>query len=486
MQIIGILGFGVVGKSFLRFLANCKDDLFLNDTITIQADSCVYIWDQRDLRDAEKTLLHEHNATHVNRSVSIKQFLQDCDIVCTSAGFDLTAYKEFDHKIVGELDLFSLFSKNLTVALTGTLGKTTVTKLLGTVLGQVAFSDFDKNARVFVGGNIGKGLLDNVQELENYDVSVLELSSFQLERNNLCAPDVALFTNFYPNHLDRHADLQEYFDAKWRIFEHQHSHQVAVLPLSLLKLEESISVKKRIKQLKSSVIFFDDGAGKDLAYRLIEDYRLIETKDDNLYSVIVKGQEVLQEKRLFACSHLSNVTFHDNWLMVFAVLCALDAQFKVLEHDVVSGNVSFDLHEHHHRMEFVGNYNNVSFYNDSKATVIQATRVAAQTLSKNNGSIIVILGGLSKGVDRSILINELRQLHSIKEIVCFGNDCQSFGFEQSFATLHDVFNYILKISAPGDCILFSPGGSSFDLFKNYKERGEKFKELVLQKAASLY
>jgi UDP-N-acetylmuramoylalanine--D-glutamate ligase len=135
--------------------------------------------------------------------------------------------------------------------------------------------------------------------------------------------------------------------------------------------------------------------------------------------------------------------------------------------------------ENEHRCEFVASIRGVDFYNDSKATVIQSTEAAVGRFASSGRPIILILGGLSKGVDRSPLINQLANIKNIKKIYCFGKECAVFSQISSYCTtLEGVIEDIEKIMVAGDLVLLSPSGTSYDLYKNYEERGTVFKMLV--------
>ena len=221
---IGIIGLGLVGKSYLRFLQNRYKD--------------IAVWDEKIL----------------DGDLSLYEFIQAHDRLFVSPGVDLRDYENFSDKFFCELDLFAPAFKKKTIAITGTLGKTSTTQLIYNYLPY-------KSA---LGGNIGRPMLELVDEqrasscANEIDWGIIELSSFQLERNKCWrkalpfAPDIAIFTNFYPNHLDRHRTVEEYFSAKWRLFEHQKPGQFGLFS-SLLR--DNNLFREKFKTYRGTPVF---------------------------------------------------------------------------------------------------------------------------------------------------------------------------------------------------------------------------------------
>jgi UDP-N-acetylmuramoylalanine--D-glutamate ligase len=135
--------------------------------------------------------------------------------------------------------------------------------------------------------------------------------------------------------------------------------------------------------------------------------------------------------------------------------------------------------DQHHRLEFVRRWMEIDFYNDSKSTVKESTLAAAAQLAGAYKRVHVIIGGLGKGVDRSDFVSALRQLPAVATVVAFGKEAVQLGADNSVDTLDQALDKVLESVGADDAVLFSPGGASFDLFKNYEHRGERFKELVV-------
>ena len=264
-----------------------------------------------------------------------------------------------------------------------------------------------------------------------------------MDQSKKFAPDIAIWTNFYPNHLDWHKDSKEYFDAKSKIFEYQNKNQHLIVPASFLK--ENLFLEK-LKNIKSQVHFISEENEPDLNF-------------------------------------VPNITFKQNWLFIFKALdvLGLDSE-KLQRYFAKKTSFSFKNNLQEHRLEHFATINNVDFYNDSKATVVQATLSAAQKIDKKNKPIILILGGTSKGVDRSFLLNDLEKYKNLKKIFCLSKNKNEFSGIKTYSSLQELLSAIMQVVRPGDQVLFSPSGASFDLFKDYKHRGETFKKLVLELA----
>lgn len=444
MKKIGILGLGVVGKSVLNFLKK-------NSSVQIG------IWDER-------------KKTH---QIPIQDFLSSNDLNFISPGISYKKYfdfyKKFSYKCLGELDLFSEHFNKPTIVVTGSLGKTTIAKLITVLLEK-------NNFNVGLGGNIGLPMLDLIQEQNDLDAAVLELSSFQLFLNKEFAPDIAIWSNFYPNHLNWHETEKHYFDSKFKIFEFQKKGQFSLLPIELVNKDNL----ERFNNLQSSLCFVcNENLSSDKHILPIKKHSIFYVDDKILKVAQVLNGLIIETKIIFDLRKLPSFSFIQNWLFVLAALFLHGINLKKLEfspYDTVFSDKTFE-----HRLELFTTINGIDFYNDSKSTVIQATQAALNNLNKKNRPIILILGGLSKGVDRSKFIESLsKRYKNLKEVFFFGAEANLFNNLKTYSNLDLVLEEIKKIEKSGDQILFSPSGSSFDLFNNYMHRGKVFKDLVLK------
>lgn len=506
MCTIGILGFGVVGKSIFSFLNEHKHQPEmlargkLRDVIIGNGQLHLVVWDKRELTRDEKIMIEQAGGRVVaGLQTSLDAFIDGCNVVIASPGIAIEPYKNTNKPILCELDLFSLFFTKPVIAITGSLGKTTTTKLLGTLTERVGYHAVEQQSealgtdvlacdiggqahvRTAVGGNIGIGMMDLVKQSDDYDLGVLELSSFQLDLNTTFAPDIAVWTNFYPNHLDRHVTQEAYFQAKCALIAPQRKGQLAILSDGLLKGATGHMLAERLPDLASDVCFT---SANDLDSEIITQvdrkvFYWMYVHDNHLWCAQIVDHKVVAQTHVFDVAKLPDITFTENWIQVLTALYFLRADMASLA-TVLLSDVDL-LDDHHHRVEYFATVGGVDFYEDSKSTVIQATQAAVGRLAQQQRPLIVIVGGMSKGVDRRPLMAYLKSVHNIKKVYCFGSECSAFADAVHCTTLEDIVHDIKATMVAGDIVLFSPSGASFDFFDNYKHRGQVFKELVLSK-----
>lgn len=450
---IGIWGLGLVGKSVISYLCNKNYNL--------------EILENRELNTIEKKFLQD---TKSSLNKNIDNFFINNNFIVPSPGIDIDKYKKkYSHKFLSELDIFSQaleFYKNIkTIAITGTLGKTSVTYLLDKILTKL-------NQKVLTGGNIGIPMLSLLDKINNKNLILLELSSFQLELSNKFAPDIAIITNFYSNHLDRHKTVSKYFNAKLNILKKQNNNQIALMPLNLAK-------KIKAQNINSKLCFFSKKEPSNKKLDLLKNFGVIYfIKNQDIYKIYKLNNNIIKDKILNINNFNFNISFVENWLIIIAICDMLNLNISNLS------NIKLDLPNH--RLELITNHNNIYFYNDSKSTLPEATLAAINTLRDklNNKKIILFLGGLSKGVNRESLIKKLKD--KVEYTICFGQEakilkelCDLNNIKAAyFNNLEDAFSFCLTITKPNNIVLFSPSGSSFDLFKDYQDRGNQFKALV--------
>jgi UDP-N-acetylmuramoylalanine--D-glutamate ligase len=438
------LGFGIVGKSALRFFSA----YFQNSVISV--------WDKRQLLSSERELIALHKAIYSTTSLS--HFLLTQDKIFISPGVFLEQYSKH---ILCELDLFSQYFAKQVIAITGTLGKTTVTKLVSQVLSEM-------HVKNMCGGNIGVGMLDMILKQNDIDIAVLELSSFQLERSKVFRPHIAVITNFFPNHLDRHKTMQDYFDAKCNVCLYQTEDDFAIIPGELLRLQDSFLCQIKRVKAKLCIVSKDIKTTLHDVKRLgMRPYALFYVKDNVLCVSLYPCES---DRKVFDFSLLPDVSFEDNWMIVFSILYVLGKEVQSLK------QILFNASEH--RLEKCAVINGIDFYNDSKSTIMEATYAALQKIHCFGRPIILLLGGLNKGIDRTDTEKRLQAFTHLKNVFCFGTQVSDFHAFPSYPSLECALDAIIHIARSGDIVLFSPGGASFDLFDNYMHRGKVFKDLV--------
>lgn len=440
---IGVWGLGVVGKSAITY--------FHKNNCIVQA------LDKREPNEQEKTFLAAHNTQFFIQD-QLTDFLTHNDYILASCGIDLRPYQEFNHKFLSELDIFGTECKKPIIAITGSVGKTTVTHLLSQLIAH-------QSKTVFTGGNIGVGLLDSIEQANNADYVILEVSSFQLERCKSFKPYLAICTNIHANHLDRHGSLQSYIDAKLQIIAHQGNEDRALFSLAM---REQVKAKYPIR---SFCCFSKTRPTPEELDRL--DF------SDTLYflhnsKLMVNYQTITRE--VFDFKELPKISYLENVIILSAVMHMLHLKLDNFVEVVDQQELP------HHRLEKVATINGVDFYNDSKATIPASTLAAIEKIQGK--PIILFLGGVSKGVDRSDFVAQLKD--KVKFVYCFGKEAEQLKTfcdmsnipAYAYPTLDKAFNTLPKNMQTNDQVLFSPAGASFDLFADYQKRGEHFIKLV--------
>lgn len=474
----GIAGFGVVGKSVLKFIQTelgKKTLAEINATAPIERYAEISILDERTPSTEELAQIQNSHAQFFSGTQTpLHEFIKQNDLVLVSPGVNIKNCLNQSQKLLCELDLFQAAFKKKTIAITGTLGKTTTTKLLG----QLISLQF----KTAVGGNIGIGMLDLAQTQDQTDFAVLELSSFQLRLNKSFAPDIAIWTNFYPNHLDLHENEMDYFESKLKLLKFQTKSQMAVLSASLFEGEFGLELKRNLPKLQSQIYLVSETLPTQefLAQVSIPNFKLLFAHENKIYICNVEEGHIKNKRELLDSSDLPSITFLQNWLQVIATLHICNVDMNIIKKYLSTTASNEIVNDNHHRLEHFATLNGIDFYNDSKSTVIQATLAAAELLAKQNKHIILILGGLNKGVDRSSLMPALSKITQIKKIYSFGKNASDFSTACVMSTLEEVLQHIAQHAKSGDIVLFSPAGTSFDFFKNYEHRGQVFKELVLK------
>ncbi len=442
---IGIWGFGIVGTSALNYF-----DTFQLTSIQILDTKKINVPTTKN-----HVIILEQNET------SIISFLEDNDYILPSPGIKLHNYQKYAHKFLNELDIFQDHKKVPVIAITGTVGKTSITHLLTRIIQETY-------PQAQAAGNIGYPLLNFATHPETQqDYLMLELSSFQLQYTKKFSPDLAIITNFFSNHLDHHKTVDEYFDAKCTILEHQTDEQQALIPLDLID-----NIIKKIPYKTSWALFSQEQPTQEI----LEKYSgntIFYTHEKKIYSVLNNHHQ-----EIFNYAQLPAITFDANWLIIIAACNIINLPLTTI-YDCCKRISIPDF-----RLQKIGSKNNAHFYNDSKSTVWQATLQAVKSLE--NLPIKLFVGGLSKGADRTPLFEKLQTKNV--EVYAFGKEAESIGLlcknfnipHSTYTTLNTAWNSCIgSIDKPCN-VLFSPGGSSFDLFIDYQDRGRYFTKLVNQ------
>lgn len=442
-----VLGLGRSGLASALFLKSQGAMVTVSDTKS-----------EDQLRDQIPSLLDEGIAVETGGHSS--RTLQNQDIVVVSPGIPVDAppivqARNLGQPVIGEIELAFQFLPGLIVAITGSNGKTTTTTLVGEILKAGGL-------QTLVGGNIGTAAISLAAEATRETAIVLEVSSFQLE--TICAfrPKVSVILNVTPDHLDRHRTFAAYVDAKARIFENQTSDDFAVLNADDSTCVELagrartqvfwFSRKREVESgsfLRGSAVVFRRGGSISEIMPVSE--------------ILLKGAHNLENVLAAVCAGM---------LMGAAPEKIRDAvrNFKAVEH----------------RLEYVASIRGADYYNDSKATNVDATIKAIESFKAN---IHLILGGKDKGGDYTVLNDLLRQ--RVKAVYTIGAAAEKIESHikgaatlVSSGTLESAVKQASAAARPGDVVLLAPACASFDQFLNYEHRGRVFKTLVHGLASS--
>jgi len=384
----------------------------------------------------------------------IETFLNQ-DTIVVSPGVDLSIepiQKAIKHgvRVISEIELAYHFIHVPIIAVTGTNGKTTTTLLIGEMLKE-------DGKKVGVGGNVGEPLVLFADGKDQWEVLVVEISSFQLEAIEDFRPRISVLLNITEDHLDRYSSYTDYIEAKMRIFANQNSGDLAVLnrddPI-VIQFKEKVKAKKVLFSLSEKL---DEGAfsnGQTISLRLggkREEYSLAKTPLKGVHNV-ENMMAALTTARIFGCSKKA----------IQAVL----NRFEGLEH----------------RLEFIREIEGVRFYNDSKGTNVGSVVKSLQSFSE---PVILIAGGKDKNGDLGPL-EELIQKR-VKHLILIGEAKERMNRELGgltdtvmAKTMEEAVLLAHQKAKAGEVVLLSPACSSFDMFKDYKERGKVFKESVFR------
>jgi UDP-N-acetylmuramoylalanine--D-glutamate ligase len=410
-----------------------------------------------EFRDVLPQLIKEKMGLELG-SQRVETFLRH-QIIVTSPGVpwdlpQLQAARERTIPIYPEVEVASWFLEGPLVGITGSNGKTTTTSLLGDMLKASGFP-------TFVGGNIGNALSSAVDHSEPGTKFVTELSSFQLEGIHEFRPHVAVMLNLSPNHLDRHPNLEAYAEAKRQIFRNQGGQDYAVLNADdpwVAGLQPTLASRpvlfSRSRELASGVFV----SGGKIYYRVRHLERvLFETRD-----VPLRGDFNLEDV-----------------LAATTAACLLGADFAAIRKAVR------DFKAVEHRLEFVREINGVDFYNNSKATSVDAT---VKSLGAFERGIHLIMGGKDKGAPYTPLLPLIKE--RVRDVLLIGAAApviaQQLAGSTDLLPAGDLETAVYEAFArarPGDTVLLAPACSSFDQFHDYEERGRVFKDLVKQLAS---
>lgn len=438
-----VLGFSKSGIAAAKYLSRHGAD--------------VYITEYREQKPEDLEQLNELEAEGIKVEFGghSDDFVKESYLAVTSPGIPphseiMNRLRDEKIKVISEIELAASQTGKPFVAITGTNGKTTTTALTAHILSS------EYNAQPC--GNYGKPPCDLIDD-KTIDYFVCECSSFQLEYSNSFQPQISVWTNFTPDHIDWHNGIENYFMAKAKIFKGSQAPAFAVLNAKDAKLLEFS------KEAAGEVFMFGDEVGENCCY----------VKDDVIYY-----KRNGKEEHIIDLKDTPLIGEHNYQNVECSVICAkLEG---ISNEHIKEAIMSFKVPEH--RLEKVCEMNGITFYNDSKATNPEASLVAINSF--NDCNVALIAGGRDKNTDLKEFCEAIKK--HISTVVLIGEASERFEDNLKYSGYENILRensmqsaIDKSISLKPDVVLLSPACASFDMFSGYEERGKVFKEYVLSK-----
>ena len=438
-----VIGLGISGVSTIKALNKLGALVWVTDTKNEE--------DLKEVLDALKGIA-------IKKALGVSDMdLTQIDLIIKSPGVPphipiINKALGLGIEVTSDLELsFRLGLNHNFIAITGTNGKTTTTTLTGEIFRAANFN-------THVVGNIGKGILSDLIDSKEEDVFVIEASSFQLEHSRYFKAKASLILNLAPDHLDWHGSYENYINAKKKIFINQNSDDYLVLNY------DDHLLRSFKDEVKASIIWISTNEKLDKGIYL-----------DDEYIIINKGQETI---KLMSCKDIKILGRHniENILGSIGICYAMGIDLNLVKETIEN----FKGVEH--RLEFVEEKKGIKFYNDSKGTNPEASIKAIEAIA---APIILIAGGYDKSSDYDDLILSFNG--KVKAMILLGEtkykikesaDRNNFRDYYLVENLEEAVNLSYQLGAKGDNTLLSPACASWDMFKDFEERGKLFKEAV--------
>lgn len=427
---IALIGVGVSNLPLLNYLNELGCDVTIFSETPIDIDLSLYKY---------KVYIGENCLSN----------LVDFDIIFRSPGClpsrrELVIAKEKGAYITTEVEEVIKLSPSKVIGVTGSDGKTTTTTLIDLVLRANGY-------KTFLGGNIGTPLFTKIKDMQSDDIVVLELSSFQLMGMDV-SPDISVITNISPNHLDKHKDYEEYIDSKCNIFRNKDD--------GILVINQDNEITSNITS-KREIRYFSR-YNKTNAFYVKDDF------------ICFGDKEIFDTKKL-------QIKGNHNYENICACMSAI---FEMVDLDKSFEAISKFIGVEH-RLEFVREIDGIKWYNDSVSSSPTRTIAGLNSFDEN---IVLIAGGYDKKLDYTPIAKPI--LSKVTKLILFGdtkekiyNAVMSVKSKEPIEiyqcqSLQEVVNKAREVAKVGEIVLFSPASASFDMFKNFMDRGIKFKDMV--------
>jgi UDP-N-acetylmuramoylalanine--D-glutamate ligase len=446
-----IVGLAKTGVSLARFLVKHGANVTVSDHKS-KAELANHLEEIEDL-----------NLNYDLGNHTPKVFLQQ-DLIVLSPGIS-PQLKIFDYaksngvQVTGEFEFASRFVEEPIIAVTGTNGKTTTVSLIHEMLVK-------SGKRVWIGGNYGKPMVTYLNEDQKADVLIVEASSFMLEHVVEFAPRNIVFMNLAENHLDRHKSMEDYINAKRKIFLNTSAETSSILNAD----DKAVVELARDPAVQRGVIYYFSRK-VDLEPQIMNIGGAVQINDE---IKVRTGPDI----EVFSVKNIKLRGFHAVENMMAAILAVREhnATHEAIQ-EVIDTFTGIE-----HRLEYVRKVGGVEFYNDSKATNVHAVLRALKAFDEN---IILIMGGKDTNLNYAPLKDEVRK--KVKTLILYGEvkerinrDIGDFSETFLIGTFDEAVHMAYSKSRINDTVLLSPGASSFDMFDDYRERGNYYKEIVRQ------
>ncbi|WP_058485626.1 UDP-N-acetylmuramoyl-L-alanine--D-glutamate ligase [Defluviitalea phaphyphila] len=418
----------------------------------------------QDIKSKETLMQTMKNEIEILEKLNIKLILgsdvndiiDDQDLIILSPGvptdLDFLQKARNNHiPIWSEIELGYVLCPCPIIAITGTNGKTTTTTLVGEIMKKY-------NTNTYVVGNIGTPFTAKVKKMNKESLVVSEISSFQLETIHNFKPKVSAVLNITPDHLNRHKTYENYIAAKERIFENQDEQDILVLN------EDDNICRKMKKKAKAQIFPFSRKKELEQGAFLIKDKIWVKWGKINAEVCSVRDLQILGDHNI------------ENTLAAVAISVSMKVPFNIIK-EVLTNFKGVE-----HRIEYVDTIDGVKYYNDSKATNVDAAIIGIKAMKS---PIILIGGGMDKGADFSDWIDMF--FGKVKTLIVIGETSDKIirtAKEKGFynikkaSSLKEAVVFAKQLAVSGDCVLLSPACASWDMFKSYEERGRVFKEAI--------
>ncbi|HAE92788.1 MAG TPA: UDP-N-acetylmuramoyl-L-alanine--D-glutamate ligase [Tissierella sp.] len=438
-----VFGLGISGLSTVKALHKLGAQIIVCDSKT---------------KDELKDFFDKIKDIYVEKHLNTNELpLEDIDLIVKSPGIPPTApilvnAQEKNIEVITDIELaYRISPTDNIIAITGTNGKTTTTTLVGEIFKKA-------NCNTYVAGNIGVGILWDMVNANKDDVFVIEASSFQLENTIYFKPKVSLVTNIAPDHLNWHGSLDNYILSKKKIFKNQDKYDYTVLNY------EDKTLREIQNEVNSNIIWFSANQKLDNGVFIDGDYIVL--KDGQNLSKILPYRQL----KILGKHNLENA------LGAIAISWAMGIELEII------AEVLREFPGVEHRIEYVKTIKGISFYNDSKGTNSDSTIKAIEALES---PIILIAGGYDKGAEFDELILSFNG--KVKELILLGSTKEKIketAINNGFNNVHLVENMKEAVKLAYNCgeekdnILLSPACASWDMYNNFEERGQDFKDAV--------